>query len=443
MSNYHLRHNQDLLHHLKDIIPGNDKFISFDVTALFTNVPLGPTLDFLKRKLPSVNFDFGIPINCLVELIELCTKNSYFQYGKEFYEQVFGMAMGNPLSPVLAGLFLEHVETEILPLYTGVQPKLWLRYVDDSLSRVSTDFDLNGFLHFLNSLYPTLKFTYEWEYEGKIPFLDVLIFNLKSCLKFSVYRKPTNAESYLHFFSFTAENIKVGLAQCLFLRALRVCSPEYLKDEIDHIKFALKKLAYPERILDKAYWKARKTAFRNVSDKEIEPMTQDNVIPVRNIVVPYVPTLEKFKGPLKQINYGLVFKYNNKISNCLTSNSPPIPGGVYKIPCKVCPKLYIGETGRTLQDRIGEHKSDIVKPERKLSSGVVSHVWDTGHLFDFTKAEMLFNSNDLTKRHLVESAVIKHYSHQDLSLNLNYGFSPHNNVLSKHITQLIPSSKLN
>ena len=103
---------------------------------------------------------------------------------------------------------------------------------------------------------------------------------------------------------------------------------------------------------------------------------------------------------------------------------------------------FVGKYKFTWDCVIGEHKSDIVKPERKLSSGVVSHVWDTGHLFDFTKAEMLFNSNDLTKRHLVESAVIKHYSHQDLSVNLNYGFSLHNNVLSKHITQLIPSNKL-
>ena len=87
----------------------------------------------------------------------------YFQFGNEFFEQIFGCAMGNPLSPILACLFLEHIETEILPLYTGAQPSLFLRYIDDVISMVSHDINLELFLHFLNSLYPTITFTYEWE----------------------------------------------------------------------------------------------------------------------------------------------------------------------------------------------------------------------------------------------------------------------------------------
>ena len=36
-------------------------------------------------------------------------------------------------------------------------------------------------------------------------------------------------------------------------------------------------------------------------------------------------------------------------------------GVVYKIPCE-CGKVYIGETGRAMQDRIKEHDRDIRKP---------------------------------------------------------------------------------
>ena len=78
--------------------------------------------------------------------------------------------MGNPLSPVLASLFLEHVESEMLPGYSGVQPIFWKRYVDDVLSLVSKNFDLENYLDFINSLYPTLKFTYEWESNKKFRF---------------------------------------------------------------------------------------------------------------------------------------------------------------------------------------------------------------------------------------------------------------------------------
>ena len=53
----------------------------------------------------------------------------------------------------------------------------------------SPDFDLNAFLDFINSFYPSLKFTYEWSCENKISFLDILIHNLETCVKFDIFRK--------------------------------------------------------------------------------------------------------------------------------------------------------------------------------------------------------------------------------------------------------------
>ena len=223
----------------------------------------------------------------------------------------------------------------------------------------------------------------------------------------------------------------------LILHALRVCSPEFLDQELEHIKFSLKKLAYPDHVLKKAYLKARKTHFTAP-----EPLNQSNIEEVvvkRNIVVPYVPTLEKFKLPLRNLNHGLIFQYKNKLSSCLTKNSPaPIEAGVYKIPCKVCPKMYVGETGRSLPERTSEHKTDVKKTDPNLSSGLVNHVHETGHLFDFDKGEIVYYCNDTNKRHLVESALIINHSRDNLTVNLNNGFSPHNDVLSKYIFDLIP-----
>ena len=87
-----------------------------------------------------------------------------------FYEQIFGLSMGNPLSPVISCLFLEYLETEKLPLYKGIKPKFWKRYVDDVLCLVPPNFELESFLSFINSLHPTIKFTFEWENDNKIPF---------------------------------------------------------------------------------------------------------------------------------------------------------------------------------------------------------------------------------------------------------------------------------
>ena len=235
-SDAHIKKNTDLLTFLKQVIPGNNKFISFDVKALFTNVPIDVTLDFLKRKLSTIDINFDVDVNCLIELIELCLKNPCFQYNDKFYEQIYGMGMGNPLSPVLANIFMEHVESELLPLYTGPSPIFWKRYMDDILCLCPQDFNLNNFLKFINSLYPSLKFTYEWGQNNTIPFLDILIHNCYRCLKFEVFRKKTHSESYLHYFSYTPQNIKLGVAQNLFLRGYRICSNMFLEKELNHVK---------------------------------------------------------------------------------------------------------------------------------------------------------------------------------------------------------------
>ena len=53
-------------------------------------------------------------------------------------------------------------------------------------------------------------------------------------------------------------------------------------------------------------------------------------------------------------------------------------GVVYKIPCE-CSKVYIGETGRAMQDRIKEHDRDI-QLARTQTSAVSEHANKTGHL---------------------------------------------------------------
>ena len=146
-SSSHLKHSGDLLCKLRllNLLP-SDKFISFDAVSLFTNVPLEPTLDFLSRKLPSINPSFPTSIPCLLDLIRLVSSNSFFSCNGLFFQQVFGFAMGNPLSPVLSNFFLEHVETELLSAFSGSKPFFFVRYVDDILAVVHSDFNLASFV---------------------------------------------------------------------------------------------------------------------------------------------------------------------------------------------------------------------------------------------------------------------------------------------------------
>ena len=315
---------------------------------MFTNVPLVPTLDFLSRKLPSLNPILPVPVPCLIDLIKLSASSSFFTFDGAFYEQVFGFVMGNPLSPVLANIFLEHVETELIPSFTGSKPFFFVRYVDDILAAVNSSFDLDSFLAFINFLYPTLNFTFEWEVNSAIPFLDVLITRSPSHLKFKVFRKFTHSNNYLHFFSYHPHTVKLSVAQGLFLRALRICSKEFVKDEIKYIFLSLTKLGYPKIFLNKALSKAKHSFFRprfySTSPK-----------PTSFVSVPYVPSLDpKSSKHTLPPNCRVLFSYPNEIRSFLVSNSPKsvTSSGVYRINCNNCDKFYIGETGRPLATRV-------------------------------------------------------------------------------------------
>ena len=223
--------------------------------------------------------------------------------------------MGNPLSPVLSNFFLEHVETELLSAFSGSKPFFFVRYVDDILSAVHSDFNLASFLSFLNSLYPSLKFSFEWESNRCIPFLDVLIIRSLNSLKFKVFRKATHSNSYLHYLSFHSQSIKLSVAQNLFLRAFRICSSDFLSDEINYIFSSLSKLAYPDFILKKALYKAKSSFFRPSPRPKFKGST---------VCVPYVPTLDSpFQSKLAaSLNCRTVFSYPNKIKSSVSSNTP-------------------------------------------------------------------------------------------------------------------------
>ncbi len=125
--------------------------------------------------------------------------------------------MGSPLSPVMANLFMEEFEKNALATAT-LKPGFWFRYVDDTLSSWCHGLDNpERFLDHINSLHPSIKFTYELQKDDKIiPFLDVL-FTVREngSLGHKVCRKPMHTDSYLHFNLFQHPSIKNSMCKTL------------------------------------------------------------------------------------------------------------------------------------------------------------------------------------------------------------------------------------
>ena len=170
--------------------------------------------------------------------------------------------MGNPLSPVLSNIYMEFYETKLLPRICHFQ-LTWYRYVDDILCLLPNDINPNFFLERLNELVPSIQFKIELEVEGKLPFLDTIIIKSSNGFKFKVYRKATHVNSYIHFYSNHHDTIKKSVFSGMFLRALRICDPEYIDEEVTEIRTIALNFCYAKQFIDKCWIQAKSNFYEN------------------------------------------------------------------------------------------------------------------------------------------------------------------------------------
>jgi hypothetical protein len=97
----------------KMLVEEETSMVSFDVVSLFTKVPLNEALGCISDLLAkdeSLEERTNIPPDAICQLTETCLRATYFMFEDRFYEQVDGAAMGSPLSPIVANLFMESFE---------------------------------------------------------------------------------------------------------------------------------------------------------------------------------------------------------------------------------------------------------------------------------------------------------------------------------------------
>ena len=90
--------------------------VSYDAESLFTNIPvhnlyIDLAIGYIRQRSPDLK-----PTD---EELLLATTATHLLFKGRFYEQIDRVAMGSPLAPLLANLFMGHDEKNWLEAYNG------------------------------------------------------------------------------------------------------------------------------------------------------------------------------------------------------------------------------------------------------------------------------------------------------------------------------------
>ena len=163
------------------------------------------------------------------------------------HRQIDGVAMGSPLDPSLANIFVGYHEAMLFKRVT--KPLMYYRYVNDTFA-VNDEDKCNEFFTHLNFLHLSLCFTFEMECNRTLPLLDVLVEKNDNEFVTSSYRKQTFTGQYIRWNSFSPKKRKTNLISTLAHRALFISSKSTLQNELPNIRSILINNGYPEAVIN-------------------------------------------------------------------------------------------------------------------------------------------------------------------------------------------------
>ena len=195
----------------------------------------------------------------------------------------------------------------------------------------------------------------------------------------------------------------------MFLRAFRICCPEFVDREFLKIYDVGTKLKYPKFLIDKSLQTAKKVFYSNECRGTFN---NENILALPfNLNFTYIQKL------LKTFKINVIFKNSGTLKSLLINNSPKQNYGcIYTIPCNGCDMRYLGQTGKILDCRIKQHKYAVRTGQ--ISNALFIHMNNNNHIIDWKSSSEIVICNNIIKRNIIESAFIKYFNHQLLNLSL-------------------------
>lgn len=392
------------------IIPDGYTLISLDVTSLFTNVPIELVKNAINNRKNKLSGN--IPSSEIIKAVEIIMTNTYFQFNNSHYKQHWGLPMGSPLAPVCADLAMQDLETHCLNQLNFTIP-FFHRYVDDILTCVPTD-KIQLVIDTFNAYHPRLNFTHEIESDGKIPFLDLLVIRKGNNLIYDWYRKPTFSGRLLNFHSHHPMHQKIAIILNLVDRVYNLSDKQFFNGNLLFAKHILRINGYPSDFVNH-HIKRRLEMLRtnSISNPATDDGKSREVERKNSLIFPFSERLSMKLGRLlKKFDNKLISKIDNKLNRVFGSTKDKLDSNqkshlIYQINCLNCNKIYIGQTGRYLRERLNQHKYCVERISTNGRTALTKHAQTHKHSFDFDKTKILDIETNKYKRNFIEMYHIK------------------------------------
>lgn len=246
---YHVKNSLMVKNNLLSVTPEEDEMlVSFDVTSMFTNISIDLMLSLISERSMFIEKRFKIPWPLFQELFRfLLEECAVFTFNDIIYKQKESLAMGSPISPILAKILMTRI-LEYVITKSGIKPKFVALYVDDSIWLLKKH-HIELVLDNLNSFNDRINFTMELESDSGINFLDIRIIRCGNRLITRWYKKPFASLRILNFFSNHNRTCIVQTAIAFVRMVLRLSDGDFFQENRETLIRMLRFNCFPEDLI--------------------------------------------------------------------------------------------------------------------------------------------------------------------------------------------------
>ena len=236
-----------------------------DVEALYPNIDVQTGITLINEFLHEIDWEHQTKIDFILKAIEFVLTQGYIVFENRIFQQCNGAAMGSPMIPPYANIYMYMLERNVVNKFTAMNfVLLYKRFIDDVfiITETYSKNCISEFQNELNNLHPKIKLSWTPK-STHCNFLDINIWiTPKNHIHTNVYQKPLNMYSYLPFKSYHTPSQKAGFIKAEALRYSRICSRKSdFRTIIDLFTIRLQRRGYPldtiNKVLQSVTWENR------------------------------------------------------------------------------------------------------------------------------------------------------------------------------------------